>query len=133
MFTIRSPLATYGGIKAGVSFTAGVGHTDNPGALAYFARAGYEILPAGTGDEIVPDAYEGLTKKQLVALAAERGIEVNPKSSNDVLRDALTAAALAEEAADTIQDPAEAAPSAEAPSGTDPFAPGADRPEAVQT
>lgn len=128
MFTVRAPVRGYNGISAGVSFAAGVGHTDNPGALAYFARAGYtlelEAVPAAPEPvvEIVPDAYDGLTKKQLVALAAERGIEVNPKSSNAVLRDALIAVALADEF------PTEPAPAdgqvVPASSETDPFAAG---------
>ena len=121
MFTIRAPIRTYDGISAGVRFTAGVGETDNPGALAYFARAGYEIADSESevAIEPVPDAYAGLTKKELVALAAERGIEVDPKAANAVLRDALIAAALADEEANSVP-----APSVGASSETDPFAAG---------
>ncbi len=57
--------------------------------------------------EIVPSAYEGLTKKQLVALAAGRGVVVNPRASNPVITAALIAAAQAEE------DSAAADPTAE--------------------
>ena len=49
MFTVRSPNRTHSGITAGVSFTAGVGHTDNPAALAYFQRAGYTIALEAAG------------------------------------------------------------------------------------
>ena len=57
MFKVRAPNRTHSGISAGVSFVAGVGHTDNPAALAYFRRAGYgiELLPAGTVIENAPE------------------------------------------------------------------------------
>ncbi len=48
-------------------------------------------------DEIARKAAEtettvaGLTKAELVALAAERGVEVDPTATNAVLRDALAA------------------------------------------
>ncbi len=122
MFTVRAPNRAHNGISAGVSFTAGAGETDNPAALAYFRRAGYEVVlqspPAAATIEIVPDAYEGLTKKQLAALAADRGVEVDPHATNAVLRDALIAAALADEEANSVPLPAPA----DAPAETDPFA-----------
>lgn len=43
MFTVRAPNTAHNGISAGVRFTAGVGHTDNPAALAYFSKAGYAV------------------------------------------------------------------------------------------
>ena len=45
MFTVRAPNTAHNGISAGVRFTAGVGQTDNPAALAYFMRAGYVVEP----------------------------------------------------------------------------------------
>ncbi len=47
MATILAPNKSHNGISAGVRFTAGVGETDNPAALAYFGKAGYTILPQG--------------------------------------------------------------------------------------
>jgi hypothetical protein len=41
--------------------------------------------------EAAPSTYEGLTKAELVALAAERGVEVDPTATNAVLRDRLKA------------------------------------------
>jgi hypothetical protein len=135
MFTVRAPNTAHNGITAGVRFTAGVGQTDSPAALAYFARAGYTIElqplqaegfiaePHGwPAVEIVPSAYEGLTKKQLVALAAERGLAADPRANNAVLREALIAAALAAEEANSVPTPDVQATS----KGADPFAPGAD-------
>ena len=52
MATILAPNKSHNGITAGVRFTAGVGHTDRPAALTYFARAGYMIL----SDESTPPA-----------------------------------------------------------------------------
>jgi len=46
MFTVRAPNTAHNGISAGVRFTAGVGQTDNPAALAYFRRAGYTVALA---------------------------------------------------------------------------------------
>lgn len=43
MAKITAPNRGYNGISAGVVFKDGVGETDNPGALAYFRKAGYEI------------------------------------------------------------------------------------------
>jgi hypothetical protein len=54
MFTVRAPNSAHNGISAGVSFTAGVGHTDNPAALAYFSRAGYTLeLDQSTSEPIL--------------------------------------------------------------------------------
>lgn len=60
---IYAPNADYNGISAGVQFTAGVGETRNPAAVAYFTRSGYGIdepHPAfgkrETGTEYVPEA-----------------------------------------------------------------------------
>ena len=57
MFKVRAPNRTHSGISAGVRFTAGVGHTDNPAALAYFSRTGYaiELMPAGAVIETIPE------------------------------------------------------------------------------
>jgi hypothetical protein len=43
MFTVRAPNTAHNGTTAGVRFTAGVGRTDSPAALAYFRKAGYVV------------------------------------------------------------------------------------------
>lgn len=44
MAIIKSPNPKYSGVSAGVPFVNGKGETDNPLALAYFKRHGYEIV-----------------------------------------------------------------------------------------
>lgn len=67
MFTVRAPVAGYNGISAGVRFTAGVGYTDNPAALAYFRRAGYAIGSDAAPSEPAPE---------LPVETASEGVEV---------------------------------------------------------
>lgn len=43
MAKVKTPVEGYSGTVAGVEFKDGAGETDNAGALAYFARHGYEI------------------------------------------------------------------------------------------
>lgn len=59
MFTVRAPNRAHNRISAGVRFTAGVGETDNPAALAYFRKAGYAVeyqSPPAPEIESVPAA-----------------------------------------------------------------------------
>ena len=62
MATILAPNKAHNGITAGVRFTAGVGHTDRPAALAYFARAGYTIESEGMRPTLVPTAPPAAVK-----------------------------------------------------------------------
>lgn len=50
---VRSPRDGYDGVSVGVRFVDGVANTDDPAALAYFTRAGYDIEPPPPP---VPDA-----------------------------------------------------------------------------
>jgi hypothetical protein len=43
MMTVKTPVSGFAGTVAGVTFTKGVGETDDLVALAYFARHGYVI------------------------------------------------------------------------------------------
>lgn len=43
MAKVKTPVEGYSGTVAGVEFKDGSAETDNAGALAYFARHGYEI------------------------------------------------------------------------------------------
>ncbi|MHA3724326.1 hypothetical protein ACXR2T_10645 [Leucobacter sp. HY1910] len=45
MAKVITPVAGFNGVVAGVTFTDGVGETDDPGALAYFGRQGYKLEP----------------------------------------------------------------------------------------
>jgi hypothetical protein len=134
MFTVRAPNTAHNGISAGVRFTAGVGETDNPAALAYFRRAGYAVELAGLGpvepaaiatiavSEIAPDLLElsGMARADLVQLAKSLGLK-GSGTSNDLI-DRIRAARAASDAVSDSSDGIEASP----PPDADPFAPGAD-------
>ena len=55
--------------------------------------------PAETTAESAADPLAGLTKKELLAIAAERGVEVDPKATNPAIREALAAAETTAESA----------------------------------
>ena len=44
MTRIIAPNKEYAGISAGVPFTGGEGHTDNPYLIGWFREHGYEII-----------------------------------------------------------------------------------------
>lgn len=54
MTKILTPVKGYTGAVVGVDFKAGVGETDDPAALAYFARHGYTIEAGDEGKELTP-------------------------------------------------------------------------------
>lgn len=43
MVKVHTPVKGFTGTSAGVAFADGVGETDDPNALAYFKRHGYEV------------------------------------------------------------------------------------------
>ena len=65
---IETPVAGFTGVVAGVSFAAGVGETEDPAALAFFARRGYTIAAEEAGEKLTPN-------QKLQAEAAELGLE----------------------------------------------------------
>ncbi|WP_402843774.1 hypothetical protein [Microbacterium sp. GXS0129] len=85
MAGITTPVEGYTGVVVGVSFVDGHGETDNPAALAYFARQGYTIedtapaFPDG-------DPTEKWTGDQLKAFAAAKEITVTDGKKADVLK-----------------------------------------------
>jgi len=125
-FTVRSPNHNHNGISAGVRFTAGVGETDSPAALAYFARAGYTIelqsaaVATLTVADIAPDLLDlsGMARADLVQLAKSLGLK-GSGTSNDLI-ERIRAARAASDAANDRNDEIERTADA------DPFAPGAD-------
>lgn len=93
MVTVRAPNHSHNGISAGVRFTAGVGETNNPAALAYFRRAGYEVLyPPEPGRrahlEPIPieKPVERMNKAELQAIAAELDLDVEGTNRELVAR-----------------------------------------------
>lgn len=114
MARVLAPNRTYNGISAGVRFTAGVGETHNPAALAYFRRAGYELIypesaggPHGGGPAVKAPANDPVSsstgeagppstkplgrmnKAELQAIAAELGLDL--EGSNRELAERITA------------------------------------------
>lgn len=71
MAHIQTPVKGFTGKVAGVSFADGVGTTDDPGAIAYFERHGYDVTPnsppSGEGKDLTP-------KQKLQAEAKELGL-----------------------------------------------------------
>ncbi|UOQ58102.1 hypothetical protein MUN78_04450 [Leucobacter allii] len=65
---VQTPVKGYTGKVAGVTFADGVGETEDPAALAYFERHGYEI---GAGDE----GKEPSPKEKLQAEAKALGLD----------------------------------------------------------
>lgn len=63
---VHTPVEDFTGTVAGVAFANGVGETDNPAALAYFQRKGYEI----EGGHSAPPAGTPLTEEELARVAA---------------------------------------------------------------
>lgn len=43
LMTIATPVKGFSGVVAGVTFTNGVAKSDDPVALAYFVRHGYQV------------------------------------------------------------------------------------------
>lgn len=78
MAHIQTPVKGYTGKVAGVSFADGVGETDDPAALAYFERHGYDITPhsppadGDKGKELSP-------KEKLQAEAKALGLDDSGK------------------------------------------------------
>lgn len=91
LMKILTPVAGYTGESVGVSFRDGVGHTDNPAALAYFRSQGYGIeVPAPDGDK--PDEL-AMPKKSASAeawrtYAVEHG-DLLPDEAATLTRDQL--------------------------------------------
>lgn len=65
MRSVRTPVPGFNGVSAGVEFADGVGQTDDPSALRYFAAAGYQIehddverFHTGAGWYALPDGQK---------------------------------------------------------------------------
>ena len=87
--TITAPDPRFAGARAGVVFRDGRGEVDpdDARALAYFERHGYAV-------DTVPRA----TRKELLARAAELGLEIPARSSVAEIAEAIAAAEAPDEA-----------------------------------
>jgi hypothetical protein len=55
-FRIRTPDANFGGIRAGVHISGGVGYTSDPKAAEYCHSLGYAVTDDTTGQPAFPPA-----------------------------------------------------------------------------
>lgn len=87
--TIAAPDGSFSGSRAGVVFRDGRGEVDASDtlALAYFARHGYAI-----------DTAPSLTRKDLLARAAELDLDVSSRATATEIADAIAAATAPTEA-----------------------------------
>jgi hypothetical protein len=112
---VRAPNKAHNGRTAGVQFRDGVGETDNPAALAYFQRAGYEVTagklaatpvlapkpaaphvmapgevradsPFAPGAVVAPKPLERMNKTELQAIAGGLGLDVEGTNRELVAR-----------------------------------------------
>lgn len=65
---IHTPVKGFTGTVVGVDFKDGIGETEHPSALSYFARQGYTIEASEEGKELTP-------KQKLQAEAKELGLD----------------------------------------------------------
>ena len=93
MAEIRTPVEGFTGVSAGVSFTDGVGHTDDVAALAYFRGAGYEVVEDDEPEVEIPegDPSESWKVDQLKAYAADKGIDLGDATKKADILAVLTA------------------------------------------
>ena len=89
---VTTPVEGFTGVVVGVSFTDGVGETEQEGALAYFRRHGYQIgEPEEDGEVVIPEGKPGKqwNKAQLAAFAEREGIDLGDASTKDDMLAAL--------------------------------------------
>lgn len=76
MTKIETPVKGFSGSVAGVTFTNGVGETDDPTALGYFRRRGYTVEAPAAPPFPDGEPAEAWTVPQLVAWAAAHGVDL---------------------------------------------------------
>lgn len=92
MATIKTPVANYSGVVAGVTFVDGVGETADANALIYFARHGYTIesaaLPSSLTYETAKDPAT-MTVAELREYAEDNSIDLTGLTRKDDILDAI--------------------------------------------
>ena len=71
---VTTPVLGFTGESVGVSFRDGVGHTDNPAALAYFRSQGYGVEEAGAPADADPAPRKSASKADWAAYAVAHGM-----------------------------------------------------------
>lgn len=90
---VYAPVKAFTGVRAGVAFLNGVGECNDPNLLAWFKARGYTIEAKQEGaSRSESKALAKMSKTELLAFAAEKGIEVDAGGTNAVIRAAIEAA-----------------------------------------
>lgn len=76
MAKIICPNKQYNGISASVSFTNGIGQTDNPKLIKWFKKHGYTVEGEKQGNSGEGGGIETMTVKELKAYSDEKGIDL---------------------------------------------------------
>lgn len=102
---IHAPVKGFSGKVAGVQFDDGVGTTEDPGALAYFARHGYTVDTPAAGGRKAPGDGKGTPEKgwrapELKAWAGANGVDLSGATNKDGVWAAIDAHLKAAAAAD---------------------------------
>lgn len=89
MAVVKTPVEGFTGTVVGVTFTDGVGETDDLAALAYFERQGYEVeIPDAIAEVVeIPDGEptDKWTKPQIVAFLLSKDVEASEDEKKDDL------------------------------------------------
>ena len=72
--------AVYRGGKCIVNFRNGIGYTDNADDAEYLKKRGYMV--EGKAPAADPDPLAGMTNKELIAYAQDRGIDLTGVPNN---------------------------------------------------
>ncbi|MGO4543233.1 hypothetical protein AB4Z29_00335 [Paenibacillus sp. 2TAB23] len=95
MAQVIAPNREYTGLSAGVMFMNGVGQTDDPHLLEWFAEKGYEVEQVAQEEDKAAETAKKEAEKQLKALrkkATELGIEGVADKDANTLTAEITAA-----------------------------------------
>jgi len=79
---VRTPVAGFTGVSAGVEFVDGVGQTDDVRALAYFRRSGYQI---DDDVEVPPRAGRGSSLAAWQQFAVSVGVDPEGMSRGELV------------------------------------------------
>ncbi len=88
MAKIYTKNKNYSGYTASVKFNQGVGETNDPYLIEWFRAAGFEVVFT---EQVEGVDLAKMKKDELIALAEEKGLEVNQKMTKDQIIDLIEA------------------------------------------
>lgn len=77
---IKTPVEGYNGKVAGVAFVDGAGETDDPNAIAYFRRHGYDVAE---GEDAKPKGRRRSPAKKAAAKAPAKKVAPRKPAADD--------------------------------------------------